>query len=106
MGSVSEKVYSPEDNLPVLKKFLFSAGEMPKHFKAPILLNGLPPLMHDDLNMAKLALCNELEDFETFYRNTPTATCNNPVFGCLNYEEWKLFHQKHFTHHFKQFGLL
>ncbi len=33
-------------------------------------------------------------------------TENHPFFGELDFEEWKKFHVKHFTHHFKQFNLI
>jgi len=29
-----------------------------------------------------------------------------PRLGKLNYKEWIIFHNKHFTHHFKQFELI
>jgi len=35
----------------------------------------------------------------------PDALKLNPTFGELNKAEWEIFHEKHFTHHFKQFGI-
>nr|WP_284041183.1 DUF1569 domain-containing protein [Polaribacter sp. Z022] len=49
-------------------------------------------------------LFNQIDDFYTHFK---TATSeNHPFFGELDYEYWQKFHVKHFTHHFKQFGLV
>ncbi|MFN6082842.1 MAG: hypothetical protein ACK44P_08640, partial [Bacteroidota bacterium] len=34
------------------------------------------------------------------------ATRIHNLFGPLTYQEWLLFHHKHFSHHFSQFGLI
>jgi len=58
-----------------------------------------------DLGAAILELNNELDAFEYFFR-TEGATATHFEFGPMNYTEWIIWHGKHFTHHFKQFGLL
>jgi len=58
-----------------------------------------------NLGAAILELNNELDAFEYFFR-TEWATATHFEFGPMNYTEWIIWHGKHFTHHFKQFGLL
>jgi hypothetical protein len=47
----------------------------------------------------------ELADFDGYFK-TPGTTAVHGGFGDLTYEEWLVWHSKHFTHHFQQFGLL
>ena len=58
-----------------------------------------------DLETAILELNNELDAFEYFFK-TEGMTATHFEFGPMNYNEWIIWHGKHFTHHFKQFGLL
>jgi hypothetical protein len=74
-------------------------------FRAPMLTAELPTLRNTDLESAKEQLKKELDDFEAFFAVNKTATPTNPTMGPLNHEEWIIFHNKHFTHHFKQFNL-
>ena len=59
----------------------------------------------NDLATAILELNNELDAFEHFFK-TKGITATHFEFGPMNYQEWITWHGKHFTHHFKQFGLL
>jgi len=59
----------------------------------------------EDLPTAIVELNNELDAFEDFFK-TEGATAIHFEFGPMNYAEWITWHGKHFTHHFKQFGLL
>jgi hypothetical protein len=58
-----------------------------------------------DLEAAILEFNKELDAFEHFFK-TEGVTVIHFEFGPMNYEEWIIWHGKHFTHHFKQFGLL
>ena len=59
----------------------------------------------NDLAIAIIELNNELDAFEYFFK-TEGITATHFEFGPMNYKEWIIWHGKHFTHHFKQFGLL
>ncbi|MFI5156234.1 MAG: hypothetical protein ACHQEM_08610 [Chitinophagales bacterium] len=48
----------------------------------------------------------ELKNFDQFFKDHPLAKPVNPTMGPLDHKEWIIFHNKHFTHHFKQFNLL
>ena len=58
-----------------------------------------------DLETAIRELNSELDSFEDFFK-TEDVTAVHFEFGPMNYKEWITWHGKHFTHHFKQFGLL
>jgi oxepin-CoA hydrolase/3-oxo-5,6-dehydrosuberyl-CoA semialdehyde dehydrogenase len=58
-----------------------------------------------DLKTSILELNKELDAFEYFFKSEG-ITAIHFEFGPMNYAEWVTWHGKHFTHHFKQFGLL
>ena len=58
-----------------------------------------------DLATSILELNKELDSFECFFEDE-AKTATHFEFGPMNYAEWLIWHGKHFTHHFKQFGLL
>ncbi len=80
--------------------------EMSIGFKAPMLGEGLVPLLLPDLNSAIEQLRKELIDFDFYFKTNPDSKPMSPVLGELDHREWIIFHNKHFTHHFNQFGLL
>ncbi len=97
---------NPPEKHPILKRFLMSNRPMPKDFVNTVVGKGLKPLINNSLKEAKQELIKELSNFEKYFNENPKALPLNPTFGPLNFEEWKVFHNKHFTHHFTQFGLL
>jgi|SRR5215471_7112324 len=58
-----------------------------------------------DLQTAIAQLNREIDAFELFF-TTPGQTAMHQAFGEMNREDWITWHGKHFTHHFKQFGLI
>jgi len=58
-----------------------------------------------DLETSIIELNKELDAFEHFFKNEG-VTATHFEFGPMDYKEWVTWHGKHFTHHFKQFGLL
>jgi hypothetical protein len=105
-GKLKVECFNPEEKLPVLKRFLQSNRELPKEFINPLIGEDLLPLKFSDLNEAKRKLFSEIEVHEMFFNKNPDALTTNPTFGPLNKEEWNRFHEKHFKHHLKQFGLI
>lgn len=100
-------VATPPDKVEKTKRiFLLSDRELQRNFKAPILPNNPIPYKFNGIEKAIENLKNEMYTFEEYYKNNPDQTENHPVFGALNYNEWIHFHNKHFTHHLKQFGLI
>ncbi len=105
-GKLTLKCINPPLKLPFLKKFLMSERPMPKLYVNPVIGEDLQPLKFNSLNQAQEKLKRETDDYEKFFSDNPDATPVNVTFGKLNKKEWDVFHQKHFTHHLKQFGLL
>ena len=66
----------------------------------------LTQLRYENLEKAVDKLEDELQKFDEFFQNNSHESTMHPALGWLNHEEWTIFHNKHFTHHFKQFGLI
>lgn len=76
----------------------------PRGIKTPMLGETPPPLKYADIATAIEELKLALIAFDEFFETNTTAI--NPALGVLNYEEWLMVHNKHFTHHMGQFGLV
>lgn len=76
-------------------------------FKSPIMpKEGLLALMNVSLASAVRQLESCMDEFGAYFKKNQGAKLVHPSFGELGYEEWLVFHNKHFTHHFRQFGLV
>lgn len=99
--------YSPEKQQKIREFVIGTVIDMPPGFKSPVLpAEGLPALQQAGLTDAIENLRVELNDFDDYFLNHPADQPVNPTMGELNYSEWVKFHNRHFTHHFKQFGLI
>jgi hypothetical protein len=106
-GKAPQVLMIEERSSQVIKHHTVNTGkEMGRGFKAPMLGDTPPPLIQEDLHAAIEQLKKEMEDFDSFFKKAPHATPISPVLGTLDHAEWIIFHNKHFTHHFKQFGLV
>ncbi len=96
-----------EDEAKALKQMMiYTDAEIPKGLKSPLAGEGADPFRFLNFGEAKKNLNIQLDDFEEYFKNNPSATPVQPRFGPLNHSEWIILHNKHFTHHFKQFGLI
>ena len=96
----------PKEMIPKYKAFLLeSDGEMERGIKAGGM-EGLLDLRYSSLEEAINKLESEIDTFHAYFEANPDAKIENPVLAEIGYEDWKTFHKKHFTHHFKQFGLI
>jgi hypothetical protein len=106
-GTLPQTCYYPEKIAQRIKASVIESDkELPVGFKAPMLDDDPPELTTLDLETARVMLFSELELFDTHFTHHRDATPINPTMGALNYSEWVVFHNKHFNHHFKQFGLV
>lgn len=103
LGKYPQVLIIPEERAGKAKQYLiYTDNEMSEGIKLPAV-NGMPEsLQFPDLDTAKQQLWEAVSGYTT---NTFPDTMH-PVLGLLNQEEWIIFHNKHFTHHFKQFGLV
>jgi oxepin-CoA hydrolase/3-oxo-5,6-dehydrosuberyl-CoA semialdehyde dehydrogenase len=83
------------------EKWIYTDIEIPKN----LVLGPLPELRYSNLETAISQLLEELNDFEEYFK-VPGITSIHAGYGAMNYHEWLIWHGKHFTHHFRQFGLL
>lgn len=81
---------------------VYTDTQIPKN----VILEELPKnYRYTNLHVAISQLMKELNDFDKYFE-TPNATSMHFSFGPMNYEEWLIWHSKHFTHHLTQFGLM
>lgn len=105
-GEKEVEIYVEERLIPIQKRFLMSNKPLPKLFINPAIGEDLLPLEFKNIDSAKTALISQINKYENFFVANPDATPAHPVFGKLNKQEWDAFHQKHFQHHFSQFGII
>ena len=107
---VFDRFITPEDRLAISKRFLNSTRPLPKLFVneviSEVIGEGLIPLINNDLSSAIRELKKEVVYFDEYFTLNPEAKPINATFGPLNHEEWITFHNKHFSHHLTQFGLI
>jgi len=102
-GKLKAASTTPPDVAEMDKKAkLYSDFEIPRN----VNLGPLPETYRfPNLEMAINQLMQELDDFDKYY-DQPGATAVHFAFGPMGRDEWHIWHGKHFTHHFKQFGLI
>ncbi len=106
-GDISCEIVTPEKYLDKYQDSLWTYDKMPRNFEHPLLKKGeREELRFDDLEKAKEALIAGFEKANSFFKNNPNGTLKNAVFGNLGKYEWTLYINKHFDHHFEQFGLI
>lgn len=105
-GNWKVDTYVSDEKSARRKPFLNSDNELQTGFKAPFLSEAPTPLKFSSINEAVIDLIEQVQHFETVFNENPNRTVVHPFFGELDYEYWKKFQVKHFTHHFKQFGLV
>jgi len=87
------------------QQFLSSDKEMAKNIAVPFTKD-IIELRHDELELALDEFADEWINFTEYYENNPSASVIHPYYGDLDFNLWLKMHDKHFTHHFKQFGLI
>ncbi len=97
----------PEEKLEKLQDWLYTEDEIKPGAKYPLLQEGetMQP-KYKNLDQAREKLLEAVKEYNVHYRENPSAETYHPRFGMLNKEMSELFQRKHFTHHFKQFGLV
>ena len=104
-GTKHGELYISEEAAQTEKqKWVYSDIEIPKLVVVSPPENFLK-LRNLDLTSAIFELNKEIDIFERYYQVENRAAIH-PSFGALNGAEWIRWHGKHFTHHFKQFGLI
>ena len=105
-GNWNLDVYVSDEKTARRKPFLNTENELQTGFKASFLPDEPIGLNFSSIHLAIDDLLYQLELFVKVFTEDEHKTVVHPFFGELNFEAWKKFQVKHFTHHFKQFGLL
>lgn len=105
-GKLNVGCFNPPEKWQTLKRFLLSSRLLPKDFLNPIIGANLLPLEYKNLDEAIKILSQEVDDYYKYFEEKPGLLLINPTFGELNKAEWEVFHDKHFTHHLSQFGIV
>jgi oxepin-CoA hydrolase/3-oxo-5,6-dehydrosuberyl-CoA semialdehyde dehydrogenase len=95
----------PHHTFDHLRKFLVGPKGFPKGFVSPLAVP-VEQNTVETFSKAYTTLLEEIQRFRLFWETHPEALKFNPIFGMLNKEQWMMLHNKHFTHHFQQFGLI
>ncbi|MBA3664250.1 MAG: DUF1569 domain-containing protein [Bacteroidetes bacterium] len=106
-GKIPVKMFlNAEDGEALKQKLIFGETMLQPGIKSPLMGEEPPALVHSDFPTAVEELYKEIANFNQYYSQNPEAKHTHPRMGELKYPEWKVFHNKHFTHHFNQYGLL
>ena len=81
-------------------------SDYPKNLRVPGVPEVPATLRFPDIETAKGRFLGEVARFFTYFSENPQARPVNPLFGEMDFGEWKTVHTFHFQHHFRQFGLL
>jgi len=101
------EISTPTEHLDKWRETIFNHKPMPKDHKHPLMKKGSnEDLRHPDLETAKARLKEAMDAYEQYFRENPEERTRNAVFGMMDKFEWDLLSDKHFSHHFNQFGIL
>lgn len=92
-------------SLQAKQAILYGDMDLPRGIKAPGIGDQLLKLKYGSIEESKDQLLKALKNYHSYYAENKQAKHYHPAFGKLSYEEWSAFHQKHFKHHFGQFGI-
>jgi hydroxymethylglutaryl-CoA reductase len=88
------------------KPFLNTDAELQTGFKASFLAEEPNELKFSSIQEAIDDLLDQVALFVKVFTDDDKRTVVHPFFGELDFDYWQKFQVKHFTHHFKQFGLV
>ncbi|WP_445748786.1 hydroxymethylglutaryl-CoA reductase, degradative [Polaribacter sp.] len=105
-GNWQVEVFVSDEKSARRKPFLDSENELEIGFKPNLLAEEPNPLQFNSIQEAIDDLVFQISYFVKVFEENPTKTVLHPFFGELDFDYWKKFQVKHFTHHFKQFQLV
>lgn len=106
INEIKLNIYTEDRKISVLKKLFLGERTFPKEFMNPAIGPDLLPLEFSDLDTAIKEFEEVIIRYDQFFAENPLTKTAHPIFGLLSKEEWDKFHQKHFTHHLSQFGVI
>jgi hypothetical protein len=91
---------------PLIRRFVLSSIRLPKNIQLSKTKTDLLPLKNESFEAAKQHLIRSIDNALEIFLTAENFSNNHPFAGAFNGHQWIVFHKKHFTHHFSQFGLL
>lgn len=104
-GKLPQPIVTPADQLEKFRSFLHSDKPFRENTKNPLLGDPLP-MHYPSMEAAINKLQTELNYFVDVYKQNPSFTIINPIFGELDFAANVQLLHKHARHHLKQFGLV
>ncbi len=105
-GNWNVDVFVSDEKAKRRQPFLNTDNELQIGFKASFVSEDPVPLKFSSIDKAVDDLLYQISYFFEVFNTDNDRVIVHPFFGALNFEQWKKFQIKHFTHHFKQFGLV
>ncbi|WP_299673681.1 hydroxymethylglutaryl-CoA reductase, degradative [uncultured Tenacibaculum sp.] len=105
-GNWKIDIFVDDDKTARRRAFLDTNNEIQPGFRASFLSDTPTPTKFSSIDEAIDDLIIQLRLFFDVFEKDSTRTVVHPFFGELDFEYWKKFQVKHFTHHYKQFNLL
>ena len=105
-GSIQFDGFVADEKMERRKPFLESDNELQPGFRPKHIADEPNPEQFNSMEEAIDDLFLQMEKMDAYFESDSDKKLTHPFFGELNYEYWKKFQVKHFTHHFKQFGLV
>jgi hypothetical protein len=106
MGRYGLPVPPPSPRLAHMQAYLQENAPFTISASNPATARPLGPLQLPSLTAAVTAALLNLDEFFAQYAQQPASMAVHRAFGNLNYQQWLVFHFKHFHHHLRQFGLI
>ena len=84
------------------QRMIYTDALIPKN----VFLGDLPEnYQYPNIEAAINQLMTELHEFDRYFKE-PNITCIHGGFGPMDHNEWVIWHNKHFSHHLRQFNLI
>lgn len=97
---------TPKEEIPKYKEIVLNpAIDMQKGIKAGGM-EGLLELRFPTMEAAIEKLGTEIDKFHQYFNDNPGLLVVNPAVDEIGYDDWVIFHNKHFKHHLAQFDLI
>lgn len=97
------EVLTPAERLAAMQEFIRGGKSFRENTINPTLPPVPLPLRHATLAEAVDELERNLESFHLFFGKSEELKTIHPIFGELTLTLWLSLHDKHFTHHARQF---
>ncbi len=105
-GNWNVDIFVSDDKTAHRKPFLDTKNELQIGFKASFIAEEPNRLKFNSMEESIHDLIQQVEILTSIFTENKNRTVVHPFFGELDFEYWKKFQVKHFTHHFKQFNLV